>query len=129
MKKLFKPASLLFNLLSLLVFFIIGMYFAGWIEAGKDQGLAGGAIVLGWGLLFGVIAFIASFFATYHIAHKKLIVGNWVLFIALLFGYGITHYRFKKRDKLQQERNKPYHKETPAKPKQKAESFALLTIF
>lgn len=128
MKKLLKPASLLFNLLSLLVFFIVGMYVAGWMEAGENQGLAGGAIVLGWGVLFGVIAFIASFFATYHLAHKKIIVGNWVLFVILLLGYGITHYRFMQRDKLQQERNKPYNKKAPTEPTPTSEPTAMLFV-
>lgn len=126
MRKLFKPASLLFNLLSLLVFFIVGMYFAGWTEAGINQGLAGGAIVLGWGLLFGVIAFIASFFATHHLAHKRIVVSNWVLFAALLLGYGVTHYRFTQRDKLQKERNKPYNKKMPTKPTPTDEPTAML---
>ncbi|WP_339716195.1 hypothetical protein [uncultured Kriegella sp.] len=128
MKKLLKPASLLFNLLSLLVFFIIGMYFAGWMEAGKNQGLAGGAIVFGWGVLFGGIAFVASFFATYRLPHGKIKTGNWVLFVILLLGYGITHYRFMQRDKLQKERNKPYNKETPTKPAPTSEPTAMLFV-
>ncbi len=103
MKKLLKPASILFYLLCLPVFFIIGVYFAGLIDAGEGQGLAGGAIVLGWGVLFAGIAFIASFFVVYHIPHKKVILMNWILFILLLIGYGITHYRFKMREKKDKE--------------------------
>ncbi|MEX2568796.1 MAG: hypothetical protein WD431_22835 [Cyclobacteriaceae bacterium] len=115
MKKLFKPASLLFSLLSLVVFFLVGMIYAGWIDAGKDQGLAGGAIVLGWGLIFALIAFAASFFLTYHLMHKKIIVLNWVLFAFLLAGYGITHYRYVQTEKLQEENDFPY-KEKPNVP-------------
>ncbi|MEX2512538.1 MAG: hypothetical protein WD398_06510 [Cyclobacteriaceae bacterium] len=108
MKKLLKPASLLFNLLCLAVFFLIGMYFAGWMEAGKNQGLAGGAIVFGWGVIFAMTAFVASFFLTYHLIHKRIVIGNWALFACLLLGYGITHYRFVQREKLQEEKNRPY---------------------
>ncbi|MDN3689593.1 hypothetical protein [Cyclobacterium jeungdonense] len=103
MKKLLKPASLLFNVLCLLVFFLAGTFFAGWIEAGKNQGLAGGAIVFGWGILFAGIAFIVSLILTYHLIHRKIVIGNWVLLTCLLMGYGITHYRFVQRDKLQKE--------------------------
>lgn len=106
MKKNFKPACLLFNILCLLVFFIIGLYFAGWIEAGKNQGLAGGAIVLGWGVLFAGIAFAASFFLTYRLMHKTIVAANWILLALLLIGYGITHYRFVQRDKILEQKNR-----------------------
>lgn len=127
MKKVFKPASLLFNLLCLLVFFLIGMYYAGWIEAGKNQGLAGGAIVLGWGVLFGVVAFILSFFLTSRINQKRIIIANLVLFILLLFGYGITHYRFNQRDRLQKEKNKPYNKKIPTEAKNTTKLTSMLS--
>ncbi|MGA8855104.1 MAG: hypothetical protein WB492_13095 [Christiangramia sp.] len=128
MKKVFKPASLLFNVLCLLVFFILGMYYAGWIEAGKHQGLAGGAIVLGWGALFAVIAFISSFFLTSRVIHRRIVAANWVLFVLLLVGYGITHYRFIQRDKLQKERNKPYNKKIPTEPTKTVEPTAMLSF-
>lgn len=102
MKKLIKPASLLFYLLSFLVFFVVGMYVAGAVGAGKNQGLAGGAIVLGWGILFAGIAFLLSIVAAYKIPHKTIVTANWVLFVLLALGYGITHYRYatrKKKDK------------------------------
>ena len=104
------------------------MYFAGWIEAGKHQGLAGGAIVLGWGALFAMIAFILSFFLTSRVIHRRIVAVNWVLFVLLLVGYGITHYRFIQRDKLQEERNKPYNKKIPTEPIKPAEPTAMLTF-
>ncbi|MEZ4858694.1 MAG: hypothetical protein R2781_07775 [Flavobacteriaceae bacterium] len=127
MKKLFRPASLLFNILCLLVFFIMGIYFAGLIDAGKNQGLAGGAIVLGWGVLFAGIAFIISFFITYKVEHRKIVIANWILFALLLTGYGITHYRFVQRDKLQKEENKPYQKKSTT-PTKIAEPTAMLLL-
>ncbi|WP_203296415.1 hypothetical protein [Luteirhabdus pelagi] len=101
MKKLIKPASIAFYILIALVFFIIGLYFAGFIGAGKNQGLAGGAIVLGYGVLFGGLAFIGSFFIAYHVAHKWIVRCNWIVLVILAMTYGITHYRFlqNKKDK------------------------------
>jgi hypothetical protein len=125
MKKIFKPASILFNILCLLVFFIVGMYFAALIEAGKNQGLAGGAIVLGWGILFAGIAFITSFFVTHKVEHRKIVIGNWILFVLLLIGYGVTHYRFMQRDKQQKERNEPYQKKSTTPT---TEPTAMLTL-
>jgi hypothetical protein len=102
------------------VFFIAGMYFAGLIEAGKNQGLAGGAIVLGWGVLFAGIAFLLSLFISYYLEHKKIIKLNWILVVLLLIGYGVTHYRFVKRDQLQQEKNEQF-KPAPTTPTKTAE--------
>jgi len=46
MKTIRKPARIAFYLLILLPFFALGSYFAQYIEAGKGQKLAGGAIVV-----------------------------------------------------------------------------------
>ncbi|WP_343486457.1 hypothetical protein [Allomuricauda sp. d1] len=112
MKKLFKPASLLFNLLVLLAFFVLGLLFAGWIDAGKGQMLAAGAIVLGYGVLFGGIAFIASFFLTHHARHRTIVIGNIVLAVFLLVSFGYFRYRFKQR----QQNRKPNYQEQPKTP-------------
>ena len=81
----------------LLVFFAIGLYFAALVEAGKSQGLAGGAIVLGYGVLFGGAAFVSSFFIAYHVKHKLVVRFNWILLLLLIIAYGITHYRYLER--------------------------------
>lgn len=128
MKKLLKPASLLFNLLCLLVFFLAGMFYAGWIGAGKNQGLAGGAIALGWGVIFAVVAFIFSFFLTYHLLHRRIVMGNWALLGFLLLGYGTTYYRYVQREKFKEEKDLPY-REKPAVPTQDADQIGMLTSF
>jgi hypothetical protein len=99
MKKLLKPANIAFYLLMALAFFILGLYYAGFIEAGKNQGLAGGAIVLGYGVLFGGIAFIASFFIAYYVPHKWIVRSNWALLLCVGIAYGITHYNFKQKNR------------------------------
>ncbi len=101
MKKLLKPASIVFYILTALVFFLLGLFFAGAIEAGKNQGLAGGAIVLGYGVLFGGLAFISSFIIAYHVVHKWIVRLNWILLLLLGIGYGITHYRYLQRNQKQ----------------------------
>ncbi len=103
MKNFFKPARIAFYVLMLVTFFIAGMYFAGLIDAGKGQGLAGGAIVFGYGLIFGGIAFIASFFIAHFIPHKFIVYANIALLVAVIFSYGITHYRYIQRQNNKEE--------------------------
>ncbi|MAP56097.1 MAG: hypothetical protein CL605_14490 [Altibacter sp.] len=103
MKKLLKPAYIGFYLLTLITFFVVGLYYAEFIEAGKNQGLAGGAIVLGWGVLFGGIAFIASFFIAYKLAVRTLIRINWILLLLLAILWAVKFYEFRQRDSLQEE--------------------------
>ncbi|KAA3618230.1 MAG: hypothetical protein DWP94_14645, partial [Flavobacterium sp.] len=106
MKKLLKPACIGFYFLMLLSFFIVGLFYAGAIDAGKNQGLAGGAIVVGYGVLFGGIAFVASFFIAYHLNLKIIKIINWVLLVLILTTWSIKFYEFRQWDKLQEEKSK-----------------------
>ncbi|MCW8979870.1 MAG: hypothetical protein OQJ83_00675 [Altibacter sp.] len=117
MKKLLKPACIGFYILMLITFFVVGLYYAGFIEAGKNQGLAGGAIVLGWGVLFGGVAFIAAFFIAYYLEIGMLVRINWVLLIALFSLCGYKYYQFQQRDALREETNEPFER-TPTKTTQ-----------
>ena len=60
----FKSYKILFYLLTLLLFFVIGVVLAGLAGVGKDQGLAAAAIVLGYGVasaaLFLVVALVLA---------------------------------------------------------------------
>ncbi len=113
MKKGFKPASIAFYFLMLIVFFIIGIYIAGFVGAGKNQMLAGGAIVVGWGVLFAAIAFFASFFIVYYTQHRNIVRLNWILLVLLVILYGITQYRYIERQK--EKKNEEVRKEQPQK--------------
>lgn len=108
MKKLLKPSSIGFYILMLLVCFILGLYFAGDIDAGKNQGLAGGAIVVGYGVLFAGVGFIASFFIAYYVATKLLVKINVFLLILLLAAIGYKYFEFQQRDKLQKEESEKF---------------------
>lgn len=83
MKSYFKGASLLLYLLAMLSFFIIGLFYAGFIDAGKNQGLAGGAIVLGYGIMGAGIGLIASLFLVAYDRGRAVITTNKVLAILL----------------------------------------------
>ncbi len=97
MKAFFKPARIAFYVLMFVTFFFAGLYIAWLTDAGKYQGLAAGAIVLGWGVMFGGIALISSFFLAAIIPHRLLVRINWVILGLIIIFYGITHYRYIRR--------------------------------
>ncbi|KAA3661344.1 MAG: hypothetical protein DWQ10_04710 [Calditrichaeota bacterium] len=93
MKKLFKPASLLLYLLTILVFFFLGLLYAGLVDAGKGQGLAAGAIVLGYGVFAAFYALLAAIFAAYALRETKVKLLNKILGIALIVVFAIVVLR------------------------------------
>ncbi len=82
-------AKLLFYLLSSFLFFFIGMVLAGISGVAKGQGLAGGAIILGYGVMSGAIALIASIILAIYLKPSTIYFLNKVLggiaAIAMLF--------------------------------------------
>lgn len=112
MKKLYKPACLLFYFLMLASFFLLGLLYASWIEAGKGQMLAGGAIVLGYGLLFAGIAFIASFFIVYYAKHRIIVVCNIVLAVFIM----ATILIFRSKSQNRKTKSEQEHLEKPKRP-------------
>lgn len=82
--KLLKPASFLLYFLSLIVFFLGGMFYARFMDVAKGQGLAGGAIVLSYGLGFAFIALIIAFYIANNAAHKMVVLANKILFGVLV---------------------------------------------
>ena len=115
MKKLLKPASIAFYFLFAIVFFFFGMYLAKVTGAAKGQGLAGGAIVLGWGVMIGGLAFIASFFIVRYVVHKWVVRLNWLLLLIVATAYGITHYNYVERKK-EKEKSEEKFDSRPATP-------------
>jgi hypothetical protein len=99
MNKFIKPASILFYLLSFLVFVILGASFAGITGAADDQGLAAGAIVLGYGIISGFVAIIASIVLVSRISHKFIIIANRILFLLFLVLIAMLFVRQKMRKK------------------------------
>jgi len=98
MKKHFKLSHILFYLFSAAIFFILGLIFAGISGAGKDQGLAGGAIVLGYGVMTGFIAFLLSIFVARFFKEAQIVLSNKIfagvfviLFLMLTYRYYTQH--------------------------------------
>ena len=84
MRNVFKLASFLFYALSLICFFFIGLFIAKYTGAGENQGLAGGAIVLFYGIVTAGIALIVSVFAAYSLKLNYIITLNKILGALLL---------------------------------------------
>ena len=99
MKKLIRPASILFCFLIVVIFFLAGMYLAKLVGAAKSQGLAGGAIVLFYGLVSAVIAFIVALVMVYQVRHGTIVKANWVFGIIFLLLVSLLAYRIKTLDK------------------------------
>lgn len=60
MKKALKGSSFLFYFLTIIVFFILGAMFSGYMGVGKNQGLAGATILIGYALLYAFGALILA---------------------------------------------------------------------
>jgi len=99
MKSLIKPASLLFYLLVLLTAFILGLFYAGLIDAGKNQGLAGGAIVLGYGVSFSFVSLIIALFLTYYLQNRIIVIFNKVLAILFAISALFLVYRILSKER------------------------------
>ena len=113
MKKLIRPYSFLFYFLVVIVFFFLGVIYAGIIDAAKNQGLAGGAIVLGYGVISAFFAFLVSLFAVYKLPSKVIIKYNKILVLIVvgLLAYFTWKYYTNIKPKREQQQLK-----VPRKP-------------
>lgn len=92
MKNLFKPASLLLYLLTFLNFFLTGVSISKFIGSADGQGLASGAIVLGYGMTFAIGAFILAVISVNYLSEKSISKMNRLLVIVLIIL--ISYYTF-----------------------------------
>jgi uncharacterized membrane protein YebE (DUF533 family) len=115
MKNLVKPYSLLFYLLIIIVFFFLGLIYAGLVDAAKNQGLAGGAIVLGYGVIAAFIGLLGALLAAYKLSGKIIVSINKILGLIILgfFAYFTWNYYTNVKPKRNQQQQK-----SPIKPKQ-----------
>lgn len=97
----FKPSNLLFYVLLTIIFFFVGMFLAAITGAAKGQGLAGGAIILGYGVMSAGIAFIASIVLVKLIPHIWIIRINKVFLIlaVILIALLIIRHQLQQKDK------------------------------
>ncbi len=100
--------NILFFLLLFLVGFFMGILVADLVDAGKGQMLAGGAIVLGYGVVgagFGLVIAIAS--TTFlNVKPTLIVLSNKILAIILLGLFIFFYIRFEQRqaEKIQNEK-------------------------
>jgi len=85
----------------ILVFFFAGVYYAVLTGAAEGQGLAAGAIVIGYGVFTAFTAFFFSFIITYHSSLEWITRLNQILAIILLLFISITAYRVISREASQ----------------------------
>ena len=94
---MFRLDRLLLYFLALPTFFLVGASIAAWLGAGDDLGLASGAVIVFYGSLCGLAAFIASLFFARRASDKavrraNLILGVVLLAFALYFLFTFTRY-------------------------------------
>lgn len=109
--RLLKLYNLGLYILSVLSFFMLGLYYAKWTGAGDNQGLAAAAIVLGYGVMAAGIALLISFFVAFRFERNTIIRINWFLLLILLIFVCLTAYEVQKRKK-----DREPAQETPVKP-------------
>ena len=118
MKRMFKPYSILFYFFVVIVFFIAGVYFAGITGAAEGQGLAGAAIVLGYGVITAFVALILSLILVYYVEREIIVKANKVLGVIFLIFAAITAYRIITMERVESGSGPG----SPTSPKQPASS-------
>lgn len=93
MSALFKRAAILFYFLVTFNALLLGMFYAGATDAGANQGLAGGAIVLEYGVIFGLVSLFIAPFIVYNFRRRNIIILNKIMVLILVLALGIIFYR------------------------------------
>lgn len=112
MKNMIKPYSFLLYLLSFLLFIVAGTAISGWVGAADGQGLAGGAIVLFYGIITGLAALVAALFIARYAPRKVIIWLNVIFAVAL----GLLFVFFSMRYKEKHKSDPPPHEPREMKP-------------
>lgn len=110
MTKFSKRASLLLYILAFIDFFLVGSFNVQLTGEADGLGLAAGAIIFVYAMLFAVAAIIASFFLVRYANHRSIIFANWLLIILFIIELGIMTYQVKNKEEKQ-----PSTKESPQK--------------
>jgi hypothetical protein len=125
-----KPFSFLMYFLAIITSFFIGVTYAGIVEAGKGQMLAGGAIVLGYGVIGAFIGFVIAIFIAIKANRDLIIKLNIFLALAILafFSYYTINYqkrqKEKEKEKIEEENQRQERrlKKNPTAPVMEAET-------
>lgn len=95
--QMIKPYSFLLYLLAFVCFFFIGVSYAGVIEAAKGQMLAGGAIVVGYGVAGAFIGFLLSLIVANKMDRKIIIKLNIALAIFIVGFWAYYQIKYQQR--------------------------------
>lgn len=127
--KMLKGYSFLLYFLFLIVSFFIGITYAGIIDAGKNQGLAGGLIALGYAIFTMVIGLIISLILAQKVEKKVIFKINIVLIILTVCFWAYYHLKYLERQKEKvEEKQKIEQLQTPTKQvRSSAEPLAFLS--
>lgn len=92
--------TILFYILFFLVGFFLGIQVADIVDAGKGQMLAGGAIVLGYGVVGAFLGLIVSIFLSiiYKTKPSAIILLNKILTVLLLCLWFFFYLKYQKRE-------------------------------
>lgn len=113
---MFKLINIVFYILIFLSFSLIGMTASKFLGMADGQGLAGGAIILGHGIITGIIAFITSIFIStkFHLNTIKGIIKVYLVILSIFILVGLFRI-------LTMEEKGETDKNLPRKPTQPAE--------
>jgi MFS family permease len=98
-----KPYNLLLYLLAILTSFFAGLSYAAMIDAGKGQGLAAAAIVLGYGVIAAVIGLIVALFVAHQVRRKTIFRLNVILTFCIAAFAGYFYMTYLERQKAKAE--------------------------
>lgn len=98
-----KPYSWLLYLLAVLASFFAGLSYAGFIDAGKDQGLAAAAIVLGYGVIAAAIGLIVALFVAWQAQRRTIVRLNIILALCIAAFAGYFYMPYLERQKAKAE--------------------------
>jgi hypothetical protein len=92
-----KPYSFLMYFLAIIAFFFLGLVYAGITDAGKGQMLAGGAIVLGYGVIGMLIGLVFSLIAAFKVKRIIIIRLNVVFILIIAASIIFIKINYQKR--------------------------------
>jgi hypothetical membrane protein len=96
----------LFVLLAILAFFLVGIFFVLVFDLAKGQGLAGGAIVLGYGVVGGVIGLVFSIWVLRQKKYKIRSVMSKILIVVGIALSGYFYWNYQTNVKPKREKSK-----------------------
>lgn len=97
--------NLIFYLLATIFSLFLGMLMAGITGAGKDQMLAGGAIVLFYGLIGSITGFLLSLFIANKFDKKIILTCDIILFLSILSMFGFSYLEYQNKQKARNTEN------------------------